>query len=73
LHAGGPAAAKPMNSCQLKHSSCIERCVMKNKDPAGAGANGGCIARTCDHQLRNCMRNLGEGGGSGGKVVRDHR
>jgi hypothetical protein len=80
LHAGGPAAAKPMNSCQIKHSYCSQRCLMNNpsggNDPTDPSIR--CITRTCDHQLKNCLNNqAGEGSGTGsgktGPVTRDHR
>ncbi len=48
LSIAGPADAKPMTSCQVKHSQCSERCIMRNGD------GGPCIARTCDVQHRGC-------------------
>ena len=48
LSTAGPADAKPMSSCQVKHSQCTERCIMRNYD------GGPCIARTCDVQHPGC-------------------
>jgi hypothetical protein len=45
-----PAAAKKMSGCQIKHSNCSERCIMKN-DGAQIDA---CIKRTCDKQSPGC-------------------
>jgi hypothetical protein len=45
-----PATAKKLNACQIKHSYCSERCIMKY-DGAGVGA---CIKRTCDRQNPGC-------------------
>jgi hypothetical protein len=79
LYSGGPAAAKPMNSCQTKHTSCSERCINNNpgKDGSPNDGVGRCITRTCDHQLNNCLRNQAGGGGEGagktGPVIRDKR
>jgi hypothetical protein len=60
LHATAPAAAKMMNSCQLRHSYCSERCLMNNKTE---GAKDGCIIRTCDHQYKFCAQSIGDGRG----------
>jgi hypothetical protein len=50
LYTAGPADAKRLNACQIKHSLCSERCIMRN-DGAQIGA---CIQRTCDVQHRGC-------------------
>ena len=50
LYTAGPADAKRLNACQIKHSYCSERCIMRN-DGAQIGA---CIQRTCDVQHRGC-------------------
>lgn len=54
-----PAEARRMNRCQVKHSMCTERCLMKNAD------GGACIARTCDRQYRGCGSESHEPGMSG--------
>lgn len=53
LYSADPAAAKKLNSCQIKHSYCSERCIMRN-DGAQVDA---CIRRTCDVQHRGCGPN----------------
>jgi hypothetical protein len=58
LSTAGPADAKPMSSCQVKHSQCTERCIMRNGD------GGACIARTCDVQHRGCGGESIEGQGT---------
>jgi hypothetical protein len=64
-----PAAAKSMSSCQVKHSLCSERCIMRNN---GDGI-GSCISRTCNTQHRGCGSEshekgmTGPKGGKGGK------
>ena len=63
LHTGAPAAAKMMNSCQLRHSVCTERCIMKQ---SGGGEEyvakvNACIGRTCDHQYKACAASIGDG------------
>jgi hypothetical protein len=50
LQAVEPATAKPMSRCQIKHSFCSERCIMKNN---GDGI-GACISRTCERQNPGC-------------------
>jgi hypothetical protein len=57
LHTTAPAAAAVMNSCQLRHSYCSERCIMKYKEN---GAIDGCISRTCDHQFKSCSQASGD-------------
>jgi hypothetical protein len=57
-----PAAARPMNRCELRYSYCAERCIMNN---TGSGIDS-CFARTCDHQRDNCTRDSAGGGGGGG-------
>jgi hypothetical protein len=72
LQAVEPATAKRMSRCQVKHSLCSERCIMKNKDD-GIGA---CISRTCDRQNPGCggesaepgMRGPAPKGGKGGRA-----
>jgi hypothetical protein len=51
LYTAGPADAKKLNSCQLKHSHCSERCLMK---ASSEGQGSACIRRTCDVQHRGC-------------------
>jgi hypothetical protein len=62
VHSVSPAAAK-MTECQVKHSFCSERCIMRNKTE---GQGDACIARTCDHQFRACARESGETSGPEG-------
>jgi hypothetical protein len=57
-----PAAAK-MTQCQVKHSFCSERCLMRAN---AEGQGDACIARTCDHQFRACARESGETNGPEG-------
>ncbi|HVL73645.1 MAG TPA: hypothetical protein VM434_17390 [Beijerinckiaceae bacterium] len=72
LAAIGPAAAKPLNSCQVRHSYCVERCVYKEDSQGQVNA---CIQRTCDHQLKSCTpTSTGSGKDGGrGRTVRDKR
>jgi hypothetical protein len=58
-----PAAARKLNSCQVKHSYCSERCIM-NYD---GGAINSCIQRTCNRQHPGCgPESLGSSGGRRG-------
>jgi hypothetical protein len=61
LQTAAPAAASKMSSCQIKHSHCSERCIIKN---SGSGIDS-CIRRTCDHQNPGCGN---PNSGSGGRV-----
>jgi hypothetical protein len=55
----GQAAAVKFNACQIKHSYCSERCLMR-ADTGPAGTN--CIRRTCDRQHRGCgPESIGKG------------
>src|SRR3712207_3856140 len=56
-----PAAAAKLNSCQIKHSYCSERCIMNYN----GGAIGACIQRTCNHQYPGCGYESLPGKGSG--------
>jgi hypothetical protein len=60
LQTAAPAAAKMMNSCQLRHSYCTERCLMKADTVSEGNA---CISRTCDHQYKFCAQSIGDGRG----------
>jgi hypothetical protein len=62
LQAVEPAAAKPMNHCQLRHSFCAERCIMKSDTMAQGNA---CLRRTCDHQFKSCSKSIGDNRGPG--------
>ena len=64
LHPDEAAAAK-MNACQVKHSYCSERCIMRNKS---VEAESMCIRRTCDRQNPGCGADSynGKGDGTGG-------
>ena len=46
----GPAAARKLNACQIRHSYCSERCIMNYN----GGAINSCIQRTCNHQNPGC-------------------
>jgi hypothetical protein len=66
-----------MNSCQIRHSFCTERCIMRADNDTVAKSNA-CISRTCDHQLKSCRPDAGgtrdsAGGRTREKVVRDKR
>lgn len=63
LASAEPAEARKMNSCQIKHSYCSERCIMNND----YGQIGACIQRTCDRQHPGCGGESLGGGGKGGK------
>lgn len=71
-----PAAAKPLNSCQVRHSFCVERCTFRGDIDTNQKLMS-CIQRTCDHQFKSCSGapSSGSGGGAGktGRVVRDKR
>jgi hypothetical protein len=45
-----PAAARKLNSCQIKHSYCTERCIWRYE----GGAINSCIQRTCNRQHPGC-------------------
>ena len=60
-----PAAARQMSRCQIKHSYCSERCIMK-ADTIGQG--GACIQRTCDRQNPGCGPDSWNGKGNGRSV-----
>jgi hypothetical protein len=62
-----PAAAKRISACQIKHSHCSERCIMKY---SGDGI-GACIQRTCDHQHRGCGPDSYNGKGKGRAAIGD--
>jgi hypothetical protein len=51
-----PVSAKNMNACMVKHSFCLERCLM-NSETEGKGT--ACIQRTCDHQYKACSGDSG--------------
>lgn len=59
-----PAAARQMSRCQIKHSYCSERCIMKN---SGDGI-GACVQRTCDRQNPGCGPDSWNGKGNGRAV-----
>jgi hypothetical protein len=64
LAGAGPASAKNVTPCQVKHSYCSERCIMNNpgksSDEAGRSKGSACISRTCDHQFKACAALSGE-------------
>jgi hypothetical protein len=47
-------SAATMTACQVKHSECSERCIMRDDKP------GVCIQRTCTHQFKSCAAVSGE-------------
>jgi hypothetical protein len=55
-----PAEARK-TQCQIKYTSCNNRCVGAYNDPIP------CIHRTCDRQYDNCAAAEDKGGGKGGK------
>lgn len=51
------ATAREMTHCQVKHSFCTQRCLMRGLHPEQENM---CLKRTCDHQFNNCTRDSGE-------------
>ena len=72
LQAAAPATAKPMSRCQVRHSLCSERCIMKYD----GGGISSCITRTCNHQNPGCgpesadKNTTAPRGGKGGRAGR---
>jgi hypothetical protein len=59
-------SARQGQTCQDKHAACTRRCI----EAYDKGTNDGygadrCVTRTCDRQLDNCKKEMGQTDGSG--------